>query len=272
MTTEYVTSADGTRIGYEVHGRMDAPTVVWVMGATAFRAFNPGPARFAELTALRVFAFDRRGRGESGDTLPYDPMREIEDISAVIGAAGGRAPALVGESSGAVLALEAARAGVAADRVVAYEPPLIVNSNRPPLPTDYVERLDEMNAVGDSAGAHRLFVTAAVGLPPEVADGLTKSPMWPLLEPVSRTLAYDGRIVRPYMTGDPAPLAAFAEITLPVLVAVGGDTASFILDGARALIPFLHDGRLEVIPGGTHQTDPELVARPFDAFIRDGIW
>ena len=146
-----VTSPDGARIAYTVRGPEDSPIVVWVHGATVFRATHDVPARFAEDEGLRVVEYDRRGRGESGDAQPYAVEREIDDLRALIDAHGGRVAALIGESSGAVLALEAARAGVAADRVIAYEPPFVVDDSRPRLPADYVARVDAAVAAGDAA-------------------------------------------------------------------------------------------------------------------------
>jgi pimeloyl-ACP methyl ester carboxylesterase len=268
MTSSTTTSADGTTIAYAEHGAADAPAIVWVHGATSYRALNQTPAAVAELTGLRVLEYDRRGRGESSDTAPYAIEREIDDIAALIDVLGGRVAALVGESSGAILALRAALAGVATDRVVAYEPPFIVNGDRPPLPADYVAHLDELTAAGDFAGAHRYFLTAAVGLPAEFADGISQAPFWPLLEPVAPTIAYDGRITGDLGSGSAAPLALFAELPVPVLVAVGSETMPFMKDGAGAFLEVVPDGRIADIPGGSHQTDPALVAPVIDAFVR----
>lgn len=263
-----ITSADGTRIALETHGPDHAPALVWVTGATGYRALhNPGP-RIAELTGLRVLTYDRRGRGESGDAAAYAVEREIEDITALIEALGGRVGALAGESSGAILALEAARAGVHADGVIAYEAPFIIDDSRPPLPADYVERLDALTTAGEYEAAHRYFLTAAVGLPEEFAAGIVHAPIWPLLEPVAPTIAYDGRISRDYMAGSAEPLDRFAGIGVPVLAAAGDQTAPFMIDGARALAARVRDGELALIPGGTHQTDPELVSKPFAEFVR----
>src|SRR4029079_9459845 len=76
-----------------------------------------------------VYAYDRRGRGQSGDTQPYAPAREVEDIAALIEAAGGSA-CLLGLSSGGALALEAAASGLRVEKVVAYEPPYVDDSGQ----------------------------------------------------------------------------------------------------------------------------------------------
>ncbi|WP_413452592.1 alpha/beta hydrolase [Georgenia phoenicis] len=268
MSTSFTTSADGTRIAYETHGPADAPTVVWVHGATAFRAVHDVPARVAELTGLRIVDYDRRGRGESADTAPYEVQREIEDIAAIIGALGGRVAALVGESSGAVLALEAARAGVAADRVVAYEPPLVVDDSRPPLSADYVARLDAAAAADDPAEAFRIFLTDAVGLPDEMARGITFAPNWDQLASVAHTIRYDGRFMEELMRGDATALDRYRDVRVPVLIGIGGDTWPFLRAGGETAAAVLPDARLEIFPGGTHETDPGLVGPTFAAFVR----
>jgi pimeloyl-ACP methyl ester carboxylesterase len=268
MTTQFTTSADGTRIAYEVFGPAGAPTLVWVHGATAFRALSSTPSRIAELTGLRVVEFDRRGRGESGDTQPYALDRELDDIRAVIDAVGGRADALLGESSGGVLALEAARAGVPVDRVIAYEPPVIVDDSRPPLPDDYVARLDAAAEADDAAEAFRIFLTDAVGLPPEMAGGVTFAPNWEQMATAAHTIRYDGRFMEHLMRGSAAPLARFADVGVPVLVGIGGDTWPAIKAGGRAVADAIPGSRVEVFPGGTHETDPELVGATVAAFVR----
>ena len=131
------TSKDGTRIGYDKVG--SGPLLIIIAGATQFRAFDPNLAALGNLLApsITVITYDRRGRGESTDTLPYAPEREIEDIAALIEAGGGRA-SLLGYSSGAVVALEAAAAGLPIDKVIMYEPPFVLpGSNFPPPPADY---------------------------------------------------------------------------------------------------------------------------------------
>ena len=148
-----VTSRDGTTIAYSKTG--NGPTLILVSGATSFRAFDPSQQALADLLAdqFTTIAYDRRGRGESGDTQPYATEREIEDIAALIAANGGHAFVL-GFSSGAVLALEATAAGLPIDKLVMYEPPFVMaGSGFPPPPADYVETLDRMTASGDRDAA-----------------------------------------------------------------------------------------------------------------------
>src|SRR5689334_16563717 len=99
-----VTSKDGTRIAYDAQG--NGPAVILIGGAlntrlSATQLAQPLSRHFT------VYTYDRRGRGDSADTKPYAVEREVEDIEALINAAGGAAN-LYGHSSGAALALEAA--------------------------------------------------------------------------------------------------------------------------------------------------------------------
>ena len=182
-----VLSADGTAIGFDAWG--DGPPLIMIDGATAYRAMSQTAAQVGALLRgdFRTYAYDRRGRGESGDTPPYAVQREIEDVAALIDEAGG--PAFVcGFSSGAVLALDAAAAGLPITRLALFEPPFVVDDSRPPLPADYVERLDAAVADGRPGDAAELFLTAAAGLPPEAAAGVRQSDFWPVMEAVAPTI------------------------------------------------------------------------------------
>ena len=74
--------------------------------------------------------YDRRGRGDSGDTLPYAVDRELEDLDALIGEVGGPAH-LYGHSSGAGLVLRAVAAGLPVDRFVLHDPPYSPTTSPP---------------------------------------------------------------------------------------------------------------------------------------------
>ncbi|MGH2945167.1 MAG: alpha/beta fold hydrolase [Solirubrobacteraceae bacterium] len=152
-----VTSRDGTTIAFDRLG--EGPAVVLVDGALSHRALGP-TARLADPLAadLTVIRYDRRGRGESGDTAPYDTAREVEDLEAVIAEAGGPA-SVVGLSSGAALALEAAASGLAMTKLALYEPPFDADSAEPD--EAYVQRLNELIAAGRNGDAVEWFLERA---------------------------------------------------------------------------------------------------------------
>jgi len=104
-----------------------------------------------------MFTSDRRGRGDSGNTAPYAIDREVEDIDVLIKEAGGSA-CLFGMSSGAALALEAANRGLAIRKLAVYEAPFIVDASRPPIPDDFLTRLNGLVASDRRADAVRLFM------------------------------------------------------------------------------------------------------------------
>jgi pimeloyl-ACP methyl ester carboxylesterase len=254
-----VHSADGTPIAFDAWGA--GQPLILVDGATSHRAVNQLNAEVGKLLSdqFRVYAYDRRGRGESGDTAPYAARREIEDLGALIEDAG--APALVcGFSSGAILALDAAAAGLPISRLAVFEPPFSVDGSRPPLPADYVERLDAATAAGRPGDAVELFMTGAIGLPAEAVAGMRQSPFWPALEAVAPTIAYDGRIVGTTMSGAPLPADRWAAISVPVLVMYGRGTAPWLISGARALADLLPTATLEAVDGEQHSVPADVLA------------
>lgn len=254
-----VTSADGTTIAFDAWGA--GPPLILVDGATSHRAVSQLNAQVAKLLEdeFRVYAYDRRGRGESGDTAPYAVQREIEDLAALIGQAG--APAFVcGFSSGAVLALDAAAAGLPVSRLALFEPPFVVDDSRPPGPADYVPRLDASVAAGRPGEAVELFLTGAAGFPAEVVAGIRQSPFWPALEAVAPTIAYDGRIMGTTMLGRPLPADRWAAVSVPTLVMYGRGTEPWLQSAARALAGLLPTATLEPVEGEQHNVAAEVLA------------
>ncbi|MER7519034.1 alpha/beta hydrolase [Streptomyces sp. NPDC126499] len=256
-TTGTVVSADGTTLAYELRG--SGPAVVLVGGAFMTRGDS---ADLAALLAERftVLTYDRRGRGDSGDTAPYDVVREIEDLDALVEGPAGGSAMVFGMSSGAVLALEATARGSAVTRLALYEPPFVTDASRPPLPADYVEHLTELVAKEAYGDAVAYFLTAAVGLPGEVVAGMRQAPFWSGMEAVAHTLPYDGRIMGDTMSGRPLPVDRWASVTVPVLVGSGDAGAPHMLTGARELAATSERYTLRVFPGQEHGIDPGVLA------------
>lgn len=247
-----VRSKDGTTIAFETTG--EGPAVVLVGGALSTRA---GGAPLATLLAphFTVFCFDRRGRGDSGDTPPYAVEREIEDLGAVIDAAGGSA-FVVGHSSGAGLALLAAASGLPITKLALFEPPYFVGESRPPMPVDYQTRLTDLLAAGRRGDAVALFMTEAVGVPAEFVSRMRQDPIWPGLEAVAHTLPYDHAV----MGDNSIPTERAASVRIPTLVVDGGASPDWMRQAAASLAEILPQGRHLTLEGQTHNVAPEAFA------------
>jgi pimeloyl-ACP methyl ester carboxylesterase len=254
-----VTSADGTTIAFEAYG--EGRPLILIDGATAHRAVNPLNDEVGQLLTdrFRTYAYDRRGRGASTDTAPYAIQREIEDIAALIEDAGQPA-ILFGWSSGSLLALDAAAAGLPVAGLVLFEPPVVIDDVRPPLPTDYVEQLDAFVAEGRRDKAAELFMTAAAMLPAEAIPGMKQSPYWAPVEEVAHTISYDGRIMGTTMSGNPLPSDRWADVKAPVLVLYGDKTWPALSAGAEAVAAHLPTATLKAIPGENHTTEAATLA------------
>jgi pimeloyl-ACP methyl ester carboxylesterase len=272
-----VTSKDGTRIAYDQTG--NGPVIILVSGALGERS-HPAAADLAAALAphFTVINYDRRGRGDSGDTPPYAVAREVEDLAALIEAAGGQA-ALFGKSSGAVLALEAAsRLPNQVSKVALYEPPLILDDSRPPVPKDYVQRIDRLVAEGRRGDAVEVFMREAVRIPDEYLaqmrgssngdKGATAPPEWQAMERMAHTLAYDGAIMSGLMAGKPLPANKWAANTAPTLIITGGNSDEFFHEGASALAKDLPQARHSLLPGQDHNVATEAVAPMLAEFFK----
>jgi pimeloyl-ACP methyl ester carboxylesterase len=265
-TASKVRSKDGTQIAFDRTG--DGPAIVLVDGAISHRAISPFAKQIATLLApaFAFIAYDRRGRGESGDTPPYAVDREIEDLEAVIDEAGGSA-FVVGVSSGAVLALDAAAKGLAITKLALYEPPFIVDASRAPLPADYVKRLTEYAKAGRGGDAVELFMTAAVGMPAQAVAGMRSMPMWPALEAVGHTIAYDGTIMGQTMSGKPLPKDRWANVRVPTLVMDGGASPDWQHNAVEAVTKLLPNARRRTIEGQTHDVSADALAPALREFF-----
>lgn len=260
-----VTSKDGTTIAFDRSG--EGPPVILVGGAFNTRSFGPNGGLAALLAEhFTVINYDRRGRGDSGDTAPYSVEREVEDIEALIKAAGGSAH-VFGISSGAALTLEAANRGLSIEKMALYEAPFVVDDSRPPVPNDYLERLEGLVASGRRGDAVRLFMREGVGLPAMFVTMMRFMPAWSKLKVVAHTVVYDAAIVDDYQKGHPLPAGRWASVTVPTLVAVGGKSPAWMRHAMRALADVLPDARHRTLEGQTHIVKPEALAPALAEFF-----
>lgn len=255
---ETVTSRDGTEIAFDRIGQ--GPPVILVSGGSVDRMSLAGLAEQLSKD-LTVLNYDRRGRGPSGDTQPYAIDREIEDIEAVIEAAGGEA-GIFGSSSGAVLAMLATAAGLPITKLAMWEPPYMPEG-MPTPPADQVERYETMVAEGRRGDAVEYFMSKVVGMPPEFVAGARSQPWWGATEALAHTLAYDARIMGDYRI----PVDRAANVKVPALVIAGGADMPFMRDTATALAEALPDGETRFLDGQGHDVDMAVLAPVLTGFF-----
>lgn len=260
-----VTSGDGTSIAFERFG--EGPPIILVGGATCNRAMTrPLAEELAE--RFTVANSDRRGRGDSGDTQPYAVEREVEDIGALIAEAGGKA-SVYGHSSGAVLALHAARV-LPITKLVLHEPPFALDSEEERRTSrEYGENLKAILAEGRRGDAVALFMTT-VGMPEEMVEGMRGEPWWAGMEAVAPTLLYDSRIMGDISRGGTIPTHMLGAVTTPTLVLCGGASPGWMIDVGRRVADGLPDGRLGVLEGREHVVPPEILAPVLAEFFTTG--
>jgi pimeloyl-ACP methyl ester carboxylesterase len=265
--TQFTTSADGTRIAYEVHG--SGPALIFVDGAMCQRSMGPSGGLAKELRAdFAVHVYDRRGRGESDPgTSPWSLEREIEDLAAVVEAAGGSAHVLA-VSSGAALSLEAARRGVPIDRLALYEAPFILDDTHPPHPADTPQRVQRLVDDGERGEAVKAFMRQ-VGLPAPFIGLMRVLPAWKKMTGIAHTLPYDLAIVTPYQQGEPLPDGHYADIGQETLVIAGGKSPVYMRNAQAAIAGALPHGMLETLPGQTHMVKAKVTGPVVSRFLRD---
>ena len=211
-----------------------------------------------------MYAYDRRGRGASGDTPPYAAERDVEDLVAVIRAAGGSA-GVFGHSSGAVLALDAAARDVGVTKLALYEPPFIVEGE--PMRADFADQLAGLVAADRRGDALVLWMRSTVRMSDEAIGQARTQPWWPAVEALAHTTPYDATITAPYMTGRPLPARRWSNVTMPTLVLDGEVSPSFLREGAKALAGILPNATSNTFPGQGHGAPPEMVAPVLTAFF-----
>ncbi|HEY8474594.1 MAG TPA: alpha/beta hydrolase [Natronosporangium sp.] len=254
---EKITSRDGTEIAFDQLGT--GPPVILVAGASCDRTVD-APIAEGLAQQFTVLNYDRRGRGDSGDTPPYAVAREVEDIAALLDAAGGRA-IVIGLSSGAALAAEAAAAGLPIERLVMWEPPFAIDPAAVERARGYRERLTELLAEGRRADALAHFMTF-VGLPPEAVEGVKQSPYWEVGVGLAGTLGYDAAI----MGDSTIPIERYRTIRVPSLVLAGSESPAFLRRAAELTAEAIPGARYQVLAGQDHNVAGEALAPAVAAF------
>jgi pimeloyl-ACP methyl ester carboxylesterase len=259
-----VRSSDGTTIAFDRWG--SGPPLLYVGGALNDRSAG---APLGGLLASRfsVLAYDRRGRGGSGDTAPYQVQREIEDLAALIAEAGGSA-FVYGMSSGGVLALEAAAQGLPITRLAIYEPPFAADEGHARRAREYAAKLTAALSEGRRGEALELFMTLA-GTPWEMIGRMRGSPMWPALEALAPSLAHDSAVMGD-SRGAALPAERLAAVPVPTLVLDGGASPAWLREVARRVAGALPAGEHRTLEGQTHAVAPEVLALVLEEFFGKG--
>jgi len=257
-----VTSADGTRIDYDVYG--SGPTVILVGGASQHRAIDPRSTEIAMQLAAEGFTtvdYDRRGRGRSGDTQPWSLDREVEDVAALTKTTGPPA-ALYASSSGAGIAIAAVSSGVQVSALALYEPPYFAGSDG----REHIATLQRMLDEGQLEEATRYNMTAIIGLPVEAVDQMAQAPWWPGLVGVAPTLVYDHQASHDIET-DPDWRVRWASVTVPTVVYSGDRTFPGLPEAADAVAAALPSAHRQVLPGQDHGPTPEAIVPELVKFL-----
>ena len=258
--TSTLTSADGTRIAYDSTG--SGPALVLVNGAMSYRAWSPTLQGLAAGLAdsHTVYNYDRRGRGESDPIETPEPdatkakQAELDDLAALIEQAGGPA-VLMGFSSGAVLSLEAALAGLPVSGLILFEPPFVITTDREPVGADYRDRQVAALTEGRRADALTTFLVEASNMPAEWVGGMKADPSWAGMEQVAPTLTYDAAIMGPTQTGDPSLLKKYEAVDVPTLTLASQGSDPWLQAGAAAIAELVPDATYRVLPGQMHDLE-----------------
>ena len=258
-----VTSKDGTTIAFDRLG--DSPPVIVVGGQLCDRALTRPTAE--ELAKhFTVFNFDRRGRGDSGDTAPYALEREVEDLGALIAEAGGRA-SVYAHSSGAGLALHAA-AGMPIAKLVLHEPPYNPDGDedRQRATRKEAEHIKTLLAEERRGDAVEYF-WRSIGMPQEMVDQMRHTPRWAELEAMAPTMAYDSAVMGDISRDGTVPTDLVGRVTTESLILVGGASPEWMIDVSNRVADALPNGRHAVLDGQEHVVPPEVLVPVLKEFF-----
>lgn len=246
---ETAKSADGTVIAYDRIG--DGPALVVSVGAFCTRQTFVAPDALRQ--RFTVVTYDRRGRGDSGDTQPFTPEREYEDLAAVAAAAGPEPPFLFGHSSGAAIALRAVAAGLPSAGIAAYEAPFI-NEDTPRSAVDPAARIRELVSSGRRREAVEFWMSEVVRLPQEVLAQMQGAPWVAALEPLTPTLPYDIAV-----TDGGVPAAELGKISAPVLILGGKNSPGWFRRSVAEQAAATPGAKLTMLDGYDHNAPPEVL-------------
>lgn len=247
----FVTSRDGTRIGYDRTG--SGPALIVIGGGPVDRtAESPLAALLAE--QFTVYTYDRRGRGDTVDTAPYSVDREFDDLQALITEAGGSVM-MYGTSGGGMIAIQAAARGLAITKLALWEVPYILPGTREPVPADYRDRQYALRAEGRLSEMMELFMLEAALMPADFVAGMKAAPFWDAMAGGAGCLAYDADVAADFAL----PADALKSITVPTIVIDGG-TTPWLTAAAEAITAAVPDAARTTLHGQPHNVDAAAIA------------
>ena len=255
---ETVASRDGTPMAFERSGT--GPALVLVGGSLADHSFYTPLAE--ELSdGFTVYNFDRRGRGESGDTRPYAVEREVEDVGALVAHAEGPV-FLYGHSAGSALALRAAASGLDVAKLALADPPFTPRGeNDEAARAEHAEQaahINELNDRGDYKGSVKYFLKD-YGLSDEDLEAMLQSPAGDGMLDCARTLPYDYAVLGDGLV--PTELAAGVAVSTLILA------AEAMPETARALADAMPDAHFQAMEASAHELSPEALAPVLKEFF-----
>lgn len=260
----FATSKDGTEIAYSIEGA--GPPVLLVDGALCHRSFGPMKDIAEALGAdYQVYYYDRRGRGESGDTEPWSLDREIEDIETMISATGGEAH-ILGISSGALLAAHAARKLDGIRKLALYEGPMVVDDNYPALPETFMPEMRRAVVENRPGDVLRMFLKR-VGTPGFVVWVMSLTPVWKQLRESALTLHHDLDIVEPFQHQQPLKKSDWTGIDIPTLVMDGGKSPAYMRNAQKQWSEVLPNATYRTLPGLDHSVKTEIIVPVLKEFF-----
>ena len=261
--TSTATSKDGTKIAYDKIGH--GPLVIIVGGALSTRS-GWTEQKLAMLLApdFAVVNYDRRGRGDSTDTLPYALQREVEDIVALLDACGGSGY-LYGISSGAALALVAASIlGDEVQKLALYDAAYDSSDEGRNATREYNKQLEKLLSSGKRGDVVALFMKF-VQVPDDQINFMRNSPMWPGLEALAPTLAYDSAVLGEDRS---VPTELAAKVTATTLVLYGEASPPSMRESAQVLKEAIPNAQLRMLIRQTHDVQPEALAPVLEEFFQ----
>ncbi|MDB5088660.1 MAG: Pimeloyl-ACP methyl ester carboxylesterase [Mucilaginibacter sp.] len=257
-----VISKDGTKIAYNQNG--NGPVVILVDGAFCSKDFGPMTGIVPLLSkSFTVISYDRRARGESGDTKPYAVEREIEDINALINVSGGAA-SLFGISSGAILCIKAVAYGLNIHKLAVLEPPFVGNKDNK-RPADAVQQLNLMIAAGEQGSAVKFYLRKVIGLPAIIVFILRLTPNWPKMKAIANSLPYDAAVCGDFNM----PKEQVASITIPTIAIDSKQSPNFLRDAVQVMASALTNGKRVSLKGKPHDVPPKILVPALTDFYNN---